>query len=243
LAGCETVKRPSCKWKGQTDADEALPEARVARLAECRIETEGGLQPTHQPKYATPHPILNVLIKMKNNGKSDYTIKFTDKALTYLSKHANLNNSEEVKAFIASLQTSNGYKRNLCIAHNKYCKYYEVAWEMPLYKPEAKHIKIPTKEKLEMLIASSGKTLATKLTISKETGLRPIEVCNLKVKDIDLEQRLNYPSTAKHGNARTLKISNNLQNLLKNYIIRNNLTQTINYSKEQQTITVNITEP
>jgi len=21
-AGCETVKRPSCKWKGQTDADE-----------------------------------------------------------------------------------------------------------------------------------------------------------------------------------------------------------------------------
>jgi integrase len=160
---------------------------------------------------------------MKNNGLSNYTIKFTDKALTYLSKHADLNNPEEVKQYIANLQTSNGYKRNLCIAYTKFCKYYKIKWEMPLYKPEAKQIKIPTKEKLEMLIASSGKTLATKLTISKETGLRPIEVCNLKVKDIDLEQKLIYPSTAKHGNARTLKISNNLQNLLKNHIIRNNL--------------------
>jgi len=36
------VKRPSCKWKGQTDADEALPEARVARLAECRIKQKAG---------------------------------------------------------------------------------------------------------------------------------------------------------------------------------------------------------
>ena len=36
------MKRPSCKWKGQTDADEALPEVRVARLAECHIEQKAG---------------------------------------------------------------------------------------------------------------------------------------------------------------------------------------------------------
>jgi len=162
---------------------------------------------------------------MKNNNRSDYSIKFTDKALTYISKHANLNKPEEVKTFIANLQTSNGYKRNLCIAYNKYCEYYKIEWEMPLYKTEAKTIRIPTKEKLEMLIARAGRTLSIKLTISKETGLRPIELCNLKVKDIDLNQKLIYPTTAKHGSARILKISSKLQATLQDYINRNNLNQ------------------
>jgi integrase len=160
---------------------------------------------------------------MKNNGKIEYSIRFVDKALTYISKHADLNEPEQVKHFIASLQSSDGYKKNLCLAYNKYCKYHKIQWEMPLYKPQAKRIRIPTKEKLEMLIARSGKTLSIKLSISKETGLRPIELMNLKVKDIDLEQKIIYPTTAKHGSARALKISNNLRTTLQNYIIRNKL--------------------
>jgi integrase len=160
---------------------------------------------------------------MKNEGRSNYSIKFVDKSLTYISKHADLNRPEDIKHFIANLQTSNGYKRNLSIAYNKYCKYYKIEWEMPLYKPEAKTIKIPTKEKLEMLIANARKTLSAKLMISMECGLRPIELCNLKVKDVDLEQRLIYPTTAKNGSARTLKISSNLQRVLQEHIIRNNL--------------------
>ena len=43
---------------------------------------------------------------MKNDGLSNSTIKTYDKALTYLSKHADLNNPEQVKQFIANkLQT------------------------------------------------------------------------------------------------------------------------------------------
>ena len=160
---------------------------------------------------------------MKNNGKSDYSIKFVDKALTYLSKHADLNKPEQVKQFIASLQTSNGYKKNLCLAYNKYCKHYQIQWQMPLYKPQAKAIRIPTKAQIEMLCASAGRILSIKLTISKETGLRPIELCNLKVKDIDIEQRTIYPTTAKHGASRRLKISNSLQATLENYINTNKL--------------------
>ena len=160
---------------------------------------------------------------MKNTGKSDYSIKFVDKALTYISQHANLNEPEQVKQFIANKNVSNGYKKNLCIAYNKYCKYYKIEWEMPLYTPEAKTIKIPTKEKIEMLTASAGRILSIKLTISKETGIRPVEICNLKVKDIDIEQKTIYPTTAKHGSARTLKISNNLQTTLQNYINTNKL--------------------
>ncbi len=74
-----------------------------------------------------------------------------------------------------------------------------------------------------MIIAESGRVLATKLTLSKETGLRPIEVHTLKVKDIDFEQRLIYPTTAKNGASRTLRISDNLASLLKAHITRYNL--------------------
>jgi len=45
---------------------------------------------------------------MKNNNKSEYTIKFVDKALTLINQHANLNESETVKHFIAHLKDKNG---------------------------------------------------------------------------------------------------------------------------------------
>ena len=207
--------------------------------------TEGGLPPAHQPFLTVNHPleqttripstptktsniptILTILIKMKNNAYSDHTIRFTSKALRLLNQRADLNNPETVKTFIASLNSTNGYKRNLCIAYNKYCKHTRTQWEMPLYKVEEQHIRIPTKEKVQMLIANAGETLATKLTLSMETGLRPIELCNLRVKDIDLEQRLIYPRTAKHGAGRTLRMSHNLTKLLQTHIIKRNLNPT-----------------
>ena len=136
---------------------------------------------------------------MKNDNKSDYTINFTRKALTFLTKHASLAESEAVKHFIAQHEVSDGYKRNLCIAYNKFCKYYKIKWQMPLYIPEAKNIKLPTKEKLKMLVAKAEKTLSMELSISMETGLRPVVLCRLKVKDVDLEHKVINPTTAKRG--------------------------------------------
>ena len=79
-------------------------------------------------KHIIPNktPILNVLIQMKNDNKSDYTINFTRKALTFLAKHASLSEPESVKHFIAQHEVSDGYKRNLCIAYNKFCKYFKI---------------------------------------------------------------------------------------------------------------------
>lgn len=160
---------------------------------------------------------------MKNNAKSDYTIKNVDKSLTHISKYADLNDPEQVKQFIANKPTSNSHKKNLCFAYNQYCKYYKIEWQPPLYRQEPKTVRIPTKEQIEMLCASAGRINSIKLTISKETGLRPIELCRLKVKDIDIEQRTIYPTTAKHGAPRKLKISNNLNQTVKNHIETHNL--------------------
>ena len=129
-------------------------------------------------------PTLDVLIQMKNDNKSDYTINFTRKALNFLARHTSLGEPEAVKHFIAQVKTSDSYKRNLCIAYNKYCKFYKIEWTMSLYLPEAKNIKLLTKEKLLMLIAKARIPTSIKLNLSMETGLRPVELCRLKVNDI-----------------------------------------------------------
>jgi len=157
---------------------------------------------------------------MKNNGKADVTIKFVSKALKRISRLADLDNPEHVKQFIANLETANSYKRGLCFAYKQYCDHYKIEWERPVYYQEPKAIRIPTTTHIEMLIANSGKVMTAKLTLSKETGLRPVEVCNLKVKDIDLEQKTVYPTTAKHGAPRILKISNSLTEILRTHIDR-----------------------
>ena len=170
-----------------------------------------------------PSSVLNVLIKMKNDNKADSTIRNYDKLLSYLDKHTDLNEPEKVKRFVATQTTGNAYKRNLIIAYALYCRYYHIEWEKPEYRQESKPIRIPTREKLEKLISNAGSTLSIKLQISMETGLRPIELCNLKVKDVDLQQRTVYPTTAKYGASRTLRISHSLAERIEDYITRNKL--------------------
>jgi integrase len=152
--------------------------------------------------------IENVLIDMKKNARSDYTINFTRKALNRLAQLTTLNEPEAVKMIIADLKdVSNAYKRNLCIAYNKYAKFYGLTWIMPQYKQEEKVIALPTHEKLQMFIANARRNLSMKLQASLETGIRPVELARLKVKDLDLEHNRVNPTTAKNGKARSIPIS------------------------------------
>ncbi len=165
-----------------------------------------------------------MLIYLKNQNYSKYTIESTNKHLIRISKKADLNKPEQVTEYIANLKNiSNGTKKQLCLSYNRYCKYYKIDFEKPKYKQEIKLRRVPTTENLNMLIANAYKPTSTKLTISKETGLRPIELCNLKVKDIDLNHKTIYPTTAKNGAPRTLKISNSLTTMLQNHIYDNKL--------------------
>jgi hypothetical protein len=118
-------------------------------------------------------------VKLKANGKGEHWITFVSKALTHLSEHVQLDNSEAVKQFIANKNGSTGYKKNLCTAYNTYCQHYEIEWTKPLYKQTRKPIRIPTKEKLEKLISSAGFILSIKLHLSKETGGEQMDLENM----------------------------------------------------------------
>jgi len=187
---------------------------------------------------------------MKTDGLSDSTIEWTSKALKYLSKHTNLEDPETVKFYIARLQCGNGYKHNLQLAYDKYAEYYEIVWTPTRYKRQCRAIRIPTTTQLEMLIANARPTMSLKLTISKETGLRPVELCNLRVRDVDLETRTIYPATAKYGAPRKLRITTNTKELLKAHIHKKNLKpkdklfkgDSANYSKYYRQMRNNLAE-
>lgn len=160
---------------------------------------------------------------MKKQGLSDYTINFTRKALNFLDKHVDLSNPEQVKEFVAYYDANDSYKRNLCYFYEHYLKTYGLTWIRPKYRSAQKMPKIPTEEKLNMIISASRPRLALKLLISKETGMRPIEVTRLRVRDVDLETGNLHPSTAKHGSGRRLKIKQQTLTLIKNHIAKRNL--------------------
>ena len=168
--------------------------------------------------------ILNTLLSLRKQGYSKSSLKFVSKALKFLSNHCNLDNPENVKLFIARYDSASSYKRNLCYAYNHYLSYVGLSWTSPKYHASNKLPKIPIEEKLNMLISASYPSLALKLSISKETGLRPIELCRLRVKDVDLEQGIIYPQTAKGGSGRALKIRAKTLRMLNSYISKHNLS-------------------
>jgi integrase len=160
---------------------------------------------------------------METDGLSKQTIDNTRKYLTAISQHTDISNPEQVKAFTARKQCSDGHKKILAYAYKRYANYYKLPYTMPRFHPKSRQIKIPSKQQVETLIASAKSPFCIKLRISAETGLRPIQVYSLRVRDVNLENRLLYPETAKNGIAVIAKFSILLKDQLAEYISKHKL--------------------
>ena len=134
--------------------------------------------------------ILNFLANLEDKGIKRVEIRNINWTITHLGKSNDLTKTEQVQKFIAKKEGKNTYKRRFCYVYLKFCKYHKIFWESPTYERDSQEIKVPTHEKIEMIIANSGRTLSLKLKISMETGLRPIELHTLQVKDYDSSQRM-----------------------------------------------------
>ncbi len=167
--------------------------------------------------------IFQVIWELKKQGLSPYTIENTNKKLKVLAKNSNIDNPEQVRDFIARFDRKDGYKRALCYAYNKYVKFHGLQWNKPKYYQTAKLPRIPLEKDIDTLISNASKKLATAISISKDTGLRPIELMHITLRDIDLEKKTINPETAKHGAPRIVKFNNLSLNLLNKYIAKNNI--------------------
>jgi integrase len=143
--------------------------------------------------------------------------------LRYLARNVDLNNPEKVKEYIANLQCSDGHKDNLIDIYGHYADFYGIQWTKPKYIREERITRVPREEDINKIIGHAKLKYAVAYSMIRDIGIRPVELGNLKVKDIDLETGEVYPTTAKHGEGRVLKVRPSTLSMLKKFITENGL--------------------
>ena len=165
------------------------------------------------------------MLWMKREAYEDSTIECTTKRLEHLKRNCTLADPEIIKTFIANKKCSNGFKESLVEAYDLYMRSIGQKWNKPFYNRYDKLPKIPTEEKLNMIISKASPRMALFLAMSKDLGTRPIELTWLKVRDINLENGIVNITGAKHTIGRNGKLKTNTLEMLRAYINSKHLNQ------------------
>jgi len=148
-------------------------------------------------------------------GYARSTIKGRTKLIKRLTKlGANLYDPESVKEIIAKHESSIGRNANAVDAYTSFLQMHEMEWNPPVYKRIKRLPFIPTETEIDQLIAGCNRRMATFLQLLKETGVRCGEACQLEWTDMDLVNNSVRVTPEKGSNARILKISNKLVDML-----------------------------
>ena len=162
---------------------------------------------------------------MKKEAYADSTIKGVGKKLRHLKKYSNLCDPESVKTYIANKTCTNGYKESLIEAYAILMRSINQEWKQPFYQRYDKLPKIPTTERLNLIIANARIRMSLFLSMSRDLGTRPIELTWLKVNDIDLKNGVVTITGAKYTIGRTLKLKTKTLEMLKQFIVNKDLNQ------------------
>jgi len=105
-------------------------------------------------------------------------------------------------------------------AYNHFVNAFDLSWKKPIYKRSERLPTVPSTEQVNMIIAHAGRKYALIFSFLRDTGLRPIELHRLTLRNLDLEKGLVYPVTAKSGSARVLRLKASTLSMLKEYVSR-----------------------
>ena len=165
--------------------------------------------------------IFQTVWSLKVKGYAERTLEGIDKRLRMFSRNVNLDDPEQVKRFIAEKDCGNAYKESLVNAYIHYARAFKLSWSIPKYKRDERLPNVPTTEQVNRIIAHSRRKYALVFSILRDTGLRPVELERLTLKQVDLEKGVIYPRTAKGGRARALKLKTATLAILKDYVTKN----------------------
>ena len=73
--------------------------------------------------------IINTLLKLRNNGLEEQTVKIIGFYLNHLAVNADLRFPEKVKEFIANKNVNSGFKGNLAKVYNYYALVNNIVWD------------------------------------------------------------------------------------------------------------------
>jgi integrase len=173
----------------------------------------GTCQTTGKPtKFSS---ILAYAWQLKKDGKAESTINTAILRLNRLARLTDIDDTEQVKATLATLQWKNNTKNNVAQIYTGYAKYINRTWTPPKFTEQNGLSFIPTEAEIDALIsASKHLRTATRLQTLKETACRIGETEYLKWTDIDTERRTIHITAEKGSNSRILPISPKLMDML-----------------------------
>jgi integrase len=161
---------------------------------------------------------------MKNDAKADITIKTTEYTLRQLAKHADLNDPEAVKHYVANAtikdnKPASAETRNKWLfCYDNYCKANQIQWNKPYYRVEEKAPLIPMKTNVEAIINNASNKYTTIFTLLTETGCSPMELSLVTQQDIDKEQGIvSIRGTKGHASA-NYKLKQRTAEMLRQYL-------------------------
>lgn len=102
--------------------------------------------------------------------------------------------------------------------YDRYVRFNGLEWVKPFFRREDPIIQLPTEERVDKVIASCQMKNALQFTLLKETGIRPIELHRLTLRNIDLERGILHIKSAKHGKVRTLRLKTKTLAMLKTFV-------------------------
>jgi len=198
--------------------------ARLARGAHNPKVGSSNLPPATNELSPTSENLVKTLWSLRNLSKN--TQKTYAKMLRHLNEHTDLNDPESIERYVFNKDWKNKSRANYFNAYQHYCKEAGIDWNRPKLKEETYPVKVPTEEKINLIISQATPRYATIYHLSKH-GLRPDEISKITLRDIDLETGSLVVRTSKLGLERTLKLKPEAKDLLREYIYRNRIT-TIN---------------
>jgi integrase len=160
--------------------------------------------------------LLQFAFHLNKEGKSEGTITTYTKFLERLARHADLDDSESVKEYLAKITKSVNTKASYCVAYTAFLTWQGKTWKPPKYSARSPIPEwLPTEAEIDQLIAGCGKKTAAILQTLKETGMRIGECLSLPwtaLNDKTNVITLNNPE--KHSLPRICKVSPKLVMIL-----------------------------
>jgi predicted transcriptional regulator len=108
-------------WRARWDLNPGSPAPQASVLIQPRLRA-----PSTRLLYSdninadVKRKIINTLLKLKNNGLEEQTVKTVGFYLNHLGINVDLGNPERVKEFIANKNVNSTFKGNLVKAYNYY---------------------------------------------------------------------------------------------------------------------------
>lgn len=190
---------------------------------------------------------LNTELKLR--GFSPLTVRnytfFVKKFLEKTNKEAKDLNNDDVKAYLATMFDTKSKNTIMLAAASVRFFFGEVLkkelGEIPLPKKDKKLPEVLTKEEVRKLLESTD-TAKSRLIVALlySTGLRVSELVNLKVNDMNLNEKVGWVRKGKGSKDRIFVISDALLEEIKEYLADKGKERIYLFSKDKPLTTRNI---